>query len=158
MTDQWKGIVLGKMLNQILPGCLVSTNKYDVWIENENLLEVCNVLREKQEFKFDLLNSITAVDYIDYFEVVYHITSLSKNASAVIKTKVGFGRKDPSLSSVVSVWRGADYQEREIWDLLGIKFLSHPNLKRLFLWEGYPGYPLRKDYITYDQSIVTENK
>ena len=78
MTDQWKGIVLGKMLNQILPGCLVSTNKYDVWIENENLLEVCNVLREKQEFKFDLLNSITAVDYIDYFEHQIYIDLCGK--------------------------------------------------------------------------------
>ena len=65
---------------------------------------------------------------------------------------------DDSNDSVVNIWRGADYQEREVWDLLGIEFSSHPNMKRLFLWEGYPGHPLRKDYITYDQSIVTGDK
>ena len=77
------------------------------------------------------------------------------NASAVVKSRVGLGRTDASIPSVVSVWRGADYQEREVWDLMGIRFEGHPNHKRIMLWEGYPGHPLRKDYVTYDQSIVS---
>ena len=99
----------------------------------------------------------SAVDYIDHFEVVYHLTSLPKNASAVVKTRVGLGRTDASVPSVVPIWRGADYQEREVWDLMGIRFEGHPNHKRIMLWEGFPGHPLRKDYVTYDQSISSLN-
>ena len=158
MTDKWNSNSLGKSLEKIFPDAVDNTNDNDVWIKSDKILLVCEGLRDLPEFKFDLLNSLTAVDYIDYFEVIYHITSLPKNASAVIKSKVGFGRNKPIISSVVNIWRGADYQEREVWDLLGIEFSSHPNMKRLFLWEGYPGHPLRKDYITYDQSIVTGDK
>ena len=73
----------------------------------------------------------------------------------MVKTRVGLGRTDASVPSVVPIWRGADYQEREVWDLLGIRFEGHPNHKRIMLWEGFPGHPLRKDYVTYDQSIAT---
>ncbi|MCH8114571.1 MAG: NADH-quinone oxidoreductase subunit C, partial [Chloroflexi bacterium] len=91
----------------------------------------------------------------DHFEGVYRLTALPKNASAVVKTRVGLGRTDASVPSVVPIWRGADYQEREVWDLMGIRFEGHPNHKRIMLWEGFPGHPLRKDYVTYDQSIAT---
>lgn len=77
------------------------------------------------------------------------------NSSAILKSRVGIGRTDASIASVVPIWRGADYQEREVWDLMGIRFEGHPNHKRIMLWEGYPGHPLRKDYVTYDQSIVS---
>ena len=93
-----------------------------------------------------MLNSITAVDYVEYFEVVYHITSTIHKHSAVLKAKV-YGRDAPSVPSVISVWRGADLQEREIWDLMGVAFEGHPNLKRILLWEGYPGHPLQRDYL-----------
>ena len=78
--------------------------------------------------------------------MVYHLTSLEHNHSLVIKTRI-YERDNPGLDSVVSLWRGADLQEREIYDLMGIAFTSHPNLKRIFLWEGFEGYPLRKDYL-----------
>lgn len=95
---------------------------------------------------FNLLNAISAVDYVEYFEVVYHLTSTAHLHSAVLKAKV-YGREEPSLPSVVGLWLGADFQEREVWDLMGVKFLGHPNLKRILLWEGYPGHPLRRDYL-----------
>ena len=95
---------------------------------------------------FNLLSAISAVDYFDYFEVVYHVTSTTNLHTAIVKAKV-WGRDEPSLPSVVSVWQGADFQEREIWDLMGVRFEEHPNLKRILLWEGYPGHPLRKDYL-----------
>jgi NADH-quinone oxidoreductase subunit C len=112
------------------------------------------MLRDRPEFTFDLLNSLTAVDYIGHFEVVYHLTSLRQNRRAVVKVKCGEGRKEPVVPSVVSIWRAADFQEREVYDLMGIRFTGHPNLKRIMLWEGFPGHPLRKDFVTYDQSVI----
>jgi NADH-quinone oxidoreductase subunit C len=100
------------------------------------------------------LSGVTAVDYIDHFELVYHLTSLPMNSRAVLKTKCGWGREEPIVPSVTPVWRGAELQEREIWDLMGIRLEGHPNLKRIMLWEGFPGHPLRKDFATYDQSLV----
>ncbi len=69
----------------------------------------------------------------------------SSQESLVVKTRC-YERDNPTLSSMVSLWRGADFQEREIYDLMGISFDGHPNLKRLFLWQGFKGHPLRKDY------------
>jgi NADH:ubiquinone oxidoreductase subunit C len=86
------------------------------------------------------------VDFVEYFEVVYHLTSLSRQQTAIVKARV-FGREAPSLPSVYHVWRGADFQEREIWDLMGVRFEGHPNMKRIMLWEGFEGHPLRRDYL-----------
>ena len=86
------------------------------------------------------------MDYIEHIEVVYHLTSLKLLHTAVVKTKL-YGREDLSLPSVYQVWRGADFQEREIWDLMGVDFQGHPNMKRIMLWEGFEGHPLRKDYL-----------
>ena len=86
------------------------------------------------------------VDYIEYFELVYHLRSLRNNTTLIIKTKC-FGREEITVPSITSVWRGAELQEREIWDLMGINFSDHPNMKRILLWEGFPGHPLRKDFI-----------
>ncbi len=92
------------------------------------------------------MNSISAVDFIEHLAVVYHLTSFRIQHTAVVKTKVA-GRDELSLPSVYGVWRGADFQEREIWDLMGIRFEGHPNMKRIMLWEGFQGHPLRKDYL-----------
>jgi len=89
---------------------------------------------------------VSAVDYIEYFELVYHVLSMRHNHSVVIKSRL-FGRETLSVASVTEVWQGADLQEREIWDLMGIWFDGHPNLKRILLWENFPGHPLRKDCI-----------
>ena len=116
-------------------------------------------MKETSGFSFDLLSSVTAVDYIDHFEIVYHLKSLITLSKATIKTKVGFGRQDqPEIDSVFSLWKGADFQEREIFDLMGIHFNNHPNLKRILLWDGFPGHPLRKDFVTNSQSIVPKEE
>ena len=116
-----------------------------VWVRPEDVLEVARFLKEEPGLELNYLNSISAVDFVEYFEVVYHLTSFEHNHSAVIKTRL-YGREDLSVPSVVSVWRGADYQEREIWDLMGVSFSGHPNHKRIMLWESFPGHPLRKDF------------
>ena len=86
------------------------------------------------------------MDYIEYFEMVYHLDSLINNSSIVVKSKL-YGRSKLSIKSLTSLWKGAELQEREIWDLMGIYFDDHPNMKRILLWEGFEGHPLRKDFI-----------
>jgi NADH-quinone oxidoreductase subunit C len=127
------------------PGSLEEAGKDSVLVKPEALLDVLTYLRNHGEFGLDYFNFITAVDYYTYFEVVYYLTSLGHNHSLVVKTRT-YDRENPSVPSVTGLWQGADLQEREIFDLVGIRFEGHPNLKRIFLWDGFPGYPLRKDF------------
>ena len=113
--------------------------------EKEKLLNFFESL--KNEKKFNLLSSVTSVDFLSKFVVVYHFTSIEKNESLVIKIPCGESRTEPSVISITSVWRGAELQEREIYDLMGIYFDNHPNMKRLLLWENFDGHPLRKDFV-----------
>ena len=133
-------------LEEQFPGSIVESSQDSFVVKNEFLLEVATFLKTTPEFDFDYLTAITGVDYNDYFEVVYQLTSMKHNHSLVLKTRC-YDREKPVLPSVVSLWRGADFQEREIYDLMGISFDGHPNLKRIFLWEGFQGHPLRKDYL-----------
>jgi len=103
-------------------------------------------LRDDPDSDFQFLNAIGAVDFVEYFEVVYLLASLRRQHTAVVKARV-YGRESLSVPSVYDVWRGADFQEREVWDLMGIHFDGHPNMKRIMLWEGFDGHPLRKDYL-----------
>ena len=122
-----------------------STSEYLV-VKGDSLLKVAKYLRDTDDLKLDYFNYVTAVDYYSYFEVVYQLTSTVHNHSIVLKTRC-HDRENPSVPSVISLWQGADLQEREIYDLMGIRFEGHPNLKRLFLWDGFQGHPLRKDYL-----------
>jgi NADH/F420H2 dehydrogenase subunit C len=114
-----------------------------VLVKGENLVELAQHLRDEEGY--DYCASVTGVDYEDRFEVVYHLYSTEKKGKPVI-LKVHAQRDKPEVPSVVSVWPGADWQEREVWDLMGISFPGHPNLKRILMWEGFEGHPLRKDY------------
>jgi NADH/F420H2 dehydrogenase subunit C len=158
MTKAWDGAKLADSIHRSIPDVVIDTGGTDIWIAPDSVPEVMRLLRDDAEFKFELLSSVTAVDYISYFEVVYHLTSLTRNATAVVKSKCGMGRDDARIPSVIDIWRGADLQEREVWDLMGIIFEGHPNHKRIMLWEGFPGHPLRKDFATYEQSIVPEDE
>ena len=154
MTLYLAGEELANTIESILPGAVEAHNADSVWIKQESLFEAAKNLRSNPKTSFDLLVSLTAVDNIDHFEVVYHLRSLLHNTFGVVKVKTGIARNTPSVPSVVSLWRGADLQEREVWDLMGIKFEGRSDMKRIMLWEGFPGHPLRKDFITYDQSLV----
>jgi NADH-quinone oxidoreductase subunit C len=115
-------------------------------IESPRLAEVAQFLHDDAELTLDYLNSLTAVDRKTHFDLIYHLTSITKNHRLTFSVPV-YGRDKPSVPSVTPVWRGADLQEREIFDLFGVEFAGHYNLKRLFLWEGFPGHPLRKDWV-----------
>ena len=130
----------------IFPDAVVETDEQAVLVNAESLLGVAEQLKTDPDLAFDYLNFVTAVDYYDYFEVVYRLTSLEHNHSIVLKVR-SEGRDRPSIPSIYHLWRGADLQEREIYDLMGIAFEGHPNLKRIVLWEGFEGHPLRKDYL-----------
>jgi NADH-quinone oxidoreductase subunit C len=127
------------------PGSLEEAGKDSVRVKPEALLDVLSHLRNTGEFGLDYFNYVTAVDYYTYFEVVYQLTSLEHNHSLIIKTRT-YDRENPSVPSVTGLWQGADFQEREVYDLMGITFEGHPNLKRIFLWAGFDGHPLRKDW------------
>jgi NADH/F420H2 dehydrogenase subunit C len=137
---------LAERLKEALADSVEEWSDSAVWIAPSRIAEVARFLRDDPSLDFQFLNSITAVDFIEYFEVVYHLTSLSHQRTAIVKAKV-YGREAPTLPSVYQVWRGADFQEREIWDLMGVRFEGHPNMKRIMLWEGFEGHPLRRDYL-----------
>ena len=146
MTVSLSGQEAANKIKERFPEAVSEASDQAVLVKKENLFEVIEHLKSKPELDFDYLNYITAVDYYDYFEVVYQMTSREHNHTLVLKTRC-YERDKPSLPSIVSLWRGADLQEREIYDLMGITFDGHPNLKRIVLWEGFEGYPLRKDYL-----------
>ena len=113
-------------------------------VKAENLIEVATYLRD--EMGYDYLSSVTATDYItdDMMEVVYHAFQSTGGSALVFKVQVPRG--EATVPSLVPVYPGADLQERETWDLLGVKFEGHPDLRRVLLWEGFDGHPLRKDW------------
>ncbi len=113
-------------------------------VPTEKLVEFASVLRD--EFGYDFLSSVTGVDYLpeDRMEVVYHAYQTTGGPGLFYKVQVD--RDDPVVPSLTPVFPGANLQEREAWDLMGIRFEDHPNLKRVLLWEGFEGHPLRKDW------------
>ena len=145
MTVALSGKELAEKLEATLPGSVAKPGPDWLLIKAESLLPVMTCLKDAKDLNFNYLNYVTAADYYSYFEVVYRLTSLQHNHSIVIKTRC-YDRDNPTLPSVTSLWQGANFQEREVYDLMGIKFEGHPNLKRMFLWEGFKGYPLRKDF------------
>lgn len=146
MTVALSGSETAQKIRERFPDAVVEATAPAVVVKSNAVFEVAKFLKEAPELAFNYLSSINAVDYYDYFEVVYQLVSFEKNHSLVLKTRC-YGRENPAIPSVVSLWRGADFQEREIYDLMGIRFEGHPNLKRIALWEGFQGHPLRKDYL-----------
>ena len=146
MTTVLDGEQIAKEITEKFPGAVVSADKAAVVVMAESLYQVAEFLKNTPALDFNYLSNLTAVDYVDYFEVVYHLVSLKHNHSLVLKTRC-YDRNKPVVPSVVSLWRSADFQEREAYDLMGISFDGHPNLKRLLLWEGFVGHPLRWDYL-----------
>ena len=146
MTRALDGEDIARRIRQELPESVVRSNETDVWVHPGAVAEVSWFLKDADGLDFGYLTSLTAVDYVEYFELVYHLLSMRRNHSVVLKTRI-YGRESPTAQSVFGVWQGADLQEREVWDLMGIRFDGHPNMKRILLWEGFPGHPLRKDFL-----------
>ncbi|MCY4652266.1 MAG: NADH-quinone oxidoreductase subunit C [Dehalococcoidia bacterium] len=146
MTRAHSGEDAARRINDAIPGAAVDFDQTAVWVKPESILESARLLKHDESLDFSFLNAVSAVDYIEHFELVYHLLSLRRNSSLVVKSRVP-GRENLEVPSVYEVWKGADLQEREVWDLMGIYFDGHPNMKRILLWEGFPGHPLRKDFL-----------
>ena len=110
------------------------------------LVEAAQFLRLDSALSFDFLSFVTAVDWKTHFETVYYMVSTAHRHKVVLKVKIE-DRQNPQVPTVTSVWPTADWQEREIWDLFGIKILGHYNLRRILLPDNWEGYPMRKDYV-----------
>ena len=146
MTVYLSGSEVAQKITRDFPGAVVESSNQAVVVKSESLFEVAEYLKSSPELDFNYLNDMVAVDYYDYFEMVYRLTSMGHNHSLVLKTRC-YDQDKPTVPSVVSLWRGANFLEREIYDLMGISFEGHPNLKRIVLWQGFEGHPLRKNYL-----------
>ncbi|HTE86181.1 MAG TPA: NADH-quinone oxidoreductase subunit C [Dehalococcoidia bacterium] len=144
MTTAFAPADLADLLRRQFPDIEAEAGPGWVRVASGDLLRVFRFMRDDPDLDFVFLCSLTAVDRLDELEVVYHLQSLRLNHLAVIKVMTG--RENPSLPSVSGVWYGAHLQEAEAYDLMGIRFEGHPNLRRIFLWEGFSGWPLRKDF------------
>ncbi len=150
MTDWLPGTAIAERIRAQFPDAVVDANPGWVTIAPARLVEVARFLRDDPELALEMATNLTAVDWLDYFEVVYHLQSISRNHITTLKVRAD-DRENPEVPSVTSVWWGAHLQEDEVYDLFGIRFTGHPNLRRLFLWEGFAGWPLRKDFLQLGQ-------
>ncbi len=129
-----------------------------VVVKREALIEIAAFLKENRDFDMNVLMDLTAVDglwmkWYPRFEMVYHFYSLAHNHRLRVKVKVD--EKDLNVPTLTQLWPIADWFEREVWDMFGIKFQGHPNLKRILMYEEFVGHPLRKDYpITKRQPLI----
>jgi NADH-quinone oxidoreductase subunit C len=118
-----------------------------VVVSRAQIVEICRFLKDEAELRFDLLMDMAGVDYLGReprFEVVYHLYSVPHNRRLRLKVRVP--ESDLVVPSVCSVWSTANWHEREAFDMLGIEFANHPDLRRIYMPDDYPGHPLRKDF------------
>jgi NADH-quinone oxidoreductase subunit C len=137
-----------RSLSSGVPDAVVSAKEFarqvTVVVRREKVAEVARYLKEKEDFRYCV--DVTAVDWKKReprFDVVYHFYSFSKNDRIRVKCGAADGEEVPSIASV---YLAADWSEREIWDMFGIRFAGHPDLRRILTWEGFNGHPLRKDF------------
>ena len=117
-------------------------------LDRKDLLEVMQALKDEDAFKFDMLIDVTAVDWMDKrenrFEVVYHLLSVEKKHRVCFKAALP--EQDCKIESLIKIWKVANFLEREVWDMYGIEFLNHGDLRRILMYDEFVGHPLRKDY------------
>ena len=130
-----------------------------VLLQRGSLRESFRTLKDEPRLDYDFLSDITAVDYWrkkePRFEVVYQVLSRARRRR--LRVRVPVPENDPAVESLTPLWRGANFLEREVWDLFGIRFLDHPDLRRVLLYDEFQGHPLRKDYpVNMVQPLVPE--
>ncbi len=130
-----------------------------VTITREDALRSLALLRDTAPFQFNFLIDATAVDYLGReprYEVVYHLFSLPQNHR--LRVKIGVPDPDPWVHSLVPLWKSANWLEREAWDRYGIRFVDHPDLRRILMYEEFVGHPLRKDYPVKQRQPLTPER
>jgi NADH-quinone oxidoreductase subunit C len=152
-TKTLSGLDIAHRIEQQFPGAVEEAVPEFAAIVPEKLIEVLTHLRDDDELNFKFLSSLTAVDRLEWFEVAYHLESFKLNQTTAVKVR-SYDRENPKVPSVVGVWQGAHLQEREAYDLMGIYFEGHPDMRRLFLWDGFQGFPLRKDFLNMPGGLM----
>lgn len=127
------------------PDGVRSANPDYAVLEPATAFEVMQLIRDDVELDGKFLVQMCSVDMITRIDVVYHFASLAQNH--IFEVKVPADHEQPEVPSISPLWKGAILQEREVYDLMGVKFPGHPELTRLFLWTSFPGHPLRKDFM-----------
>lgn len=148
-------------LGQNFPGGVVEANEalgeLTIVVRAERIVDILRFLRDDPDAAYNQLSDVTAVDWperAERFDMVYHLNALGHKRRLRVKARVG--EPDAAIDSVCSVFRLAEFGEREVYDLFGIRFRGHPDLRRIFLPEDYDGHPLRKDYPTEGKGWRTE--
>tara|TARA_B100001996_G_scaffold220940_1_gene169865 strand:+ start:194 stop:754 length:561 start_codon:yes stop_codon:yes gene_type:complete len=148
-----EALKLTTLLKQEFPNSVLSCHSHrsdeTVVIDRDSLDKICRFLREDSRCAFEIMIDITAVDGLEMnmnprFEVIYHFKSLTH--ASRIRIKVPLEEHDCRIDSISSIWKSADWYERECFDMFGIIFEGHPDLKRILMYEEFEGHPLRKDY------------
>ena len=122
-----------------------------IYMDSEDLLGLMKELHGNPIFAFDRMANITSVDYKEYIEMVYML--YSRRFDAWVTVKCCLDREKPVVESMTQVWPGTEFEEREIFDLMGVEFLHHPDLRRILMPEDYTAYPLRKDFVPLQPKI-----
>ena len=136
---------LKQLITQYSPEATFEESQFlNVIVDSSKVYALLKSLRENSDTEVDYLFCESGVDWKEFFYVVYHLTSKRHKHTVVVKAKIS-DRIDPKIQSVADIWKTAEMHELEIFDLFGIKFTNHPNLRRLFLDDTW-GFPLRKDY------------
>jgi NADH-quinone oxidoreductase subunit C len=128
-------------------GVKFDRDEMTIYIDRANIREACVVLKDDPECVFNFLSDVTCVDWYPAeprFEVIYHLLSIPRKER--VRLKVRLNSSSPAVESLTSVWPGANYFEREVFDLFGVRFTGHPHLRRILMPEDWEGHPLRKDY------------
>jgi NADH-quinone oxidoreductase subunit C len=167
-------------LREALPGASIAlrtnpgpSGQHSLLVDPANLLDVCRVLRDTPELDYDLLSNVTGVDWPDaakadavavpaegegnqvsvggFLEVLYHLYSTRRRVGPlVLRARTADRAENVAIPSVVAVFRSAEFQEREIFDLYGVRFSGHPDLRRILMWDEFEDHPMRKDYVAPD--------
>ncbi len=143
-------VTLRKLADKF-PGSILETHSHrgddTAVVKKEDIFAICKLLRDDEALLYNFMMDLTAVDYFGKeprFEVVYHFYSLQYNRRVRIKAKVS--ESECAIDSIVPLWASANWFEREVFDMYGISFNGHPEMRRILLYEGFEGHPLRKDY------------
>ncbi|MEO6194325.1 MAG: NADH-quinone oxidoreductase subunit C [Thermoanaerobaculia bacterium] len=139
-------VALREELGEAIESARILGGDLTLQVRREAIAEVCAALKGKHGFTY--LVDLCGVDFLGReprFEVVYHLCSPAANRRVRLKVAAGEGEA-AAVPSVTGVWRAANWPEREVWDLYGVRFAGHPDLTRILLWEGFNGHPLRKDF------------
>ena len=161
LSEQFQQYPAARDLEARIAGAILEASdrlgELTLYIDPARIAEACRFL--KAEMRFERLSSVTCVDWLPAeprFEVVYHLHSLERNERLRLKCRLP--GENPEIDSVTEVWRGANWYEREVFDMFGVGFRGHPNLKRILMPEDWTGNPLRKDYPVHGHKYSYQNE